>query len=114
MIHSFWVPEFRVKQDALPGENLVKELRMTPNVIGDYTVMCAELCGGAHAYMNSPVRVVSQADFDAWIAEQSNAAAHAAQQSAARRWQKARAAWPATRWMAHKLVRADLEGTGRR
>ncbi len=74
VIHSFWVPEFRVKQDALPGENLVKELRLTANVEGEYTVMCAELCGGAHAYMNSPVRVVSQADFDAWAAEESNAA----------------------------------------
>ena len=31
VIHSFWVPEFRVKQDVLPGENLVKELRITPN-----------------------------------------------------------------------------------
>ena len=74
VIHSFWVPEFRVKQDALPGENLVKDLRITPTKIGEYTVMCAELCGGAHAYMNSPVRVVSQADFDAWLAEQSGAA----------------------------------------
>ena len=74
VIHSFWVPEFRVKQDALPGENLVKELRLTPTIIGDYTVMCAELCGGAHAYMNSPVKVVSQEDFDAWLAEQTSAA----------------------------------------
>lgn len=68
VIHSFWVKEFRLKQDVLPGENLVKELRVTPNRIGEYTVACAELCGGAHAYMNSPVKVVSQADFDAWIA----------------------------------------------
>lgn len=74
VIHSFWVPEFRVKQDALPGANLVKELRVTPNREGEYVVMCAELCGGAHAYMNSPVRVVSQAEFDAWVAGQSSAA----------------------------------------
>jgi cytochrome c oxidase subunit II len=74
VIHSFWVPEFRVKQDALPGKNLVKELRITPTKIGDYTVMCAELCGGAHAYMTSPVRVVSQADFDAWLAGQAGVA----------------------------------------
>jgi cytochrome c oxidase subunit II len=74
VIHSFWVPEFRVKQDALPGANLVKELRVTPNLIGEYTNRCAELCGGAHAYMNSPVRVVSQADFDAWVEEQTGAA----------------------------------------
>jgi cytochrome c oxidase subunit II len=75
VIHSFWVPEFRVKQDALPGENLVKELRLTPNREGTYTMMCAELCGGAHATMNSEVRVVSQAEFDAWVAEQTSAAA---------------------------------------
>lgn len=74
VIHSFWVPEFRVKQDALPGENLVKELRLTATREGEYTVMCAELCGGAHAYMNSPVMVVTQAEFDAWAAEQGAAA----------------------------------------
>lgn len=74
VIHSFWVPEFRVKQDVLPGENLVKELRITPTRIGEYTVMCAELCGGAHAYMNTPVRVVSRADYDAWLASEAEAA----------------------------------------
>ena len=74
VIHSFWVPEFRIKQDILPGKNLVKELRITPNRIGNYTVYCAELCGGAHAYMTAPVKVVSQADFDAWVAEQTNTA----------------------------------------
>jgi len=67
VIHSFWVPEFRVKQDVLPGENLVKELRFTPSIVGDYTLMCAELCGGAHAYMNSPVKVVNEADFQSWV-----------------------------------------------
>ena len=74
VIHSFWVPEFRVKQDVLPGENLVKELRITPTEIGDYKVRCAEMCGGAHALMESPVKVVSQADFDAWVNGQSNMA----------------------------------------
>ncbi len=67
VIHSFWVPEFRVKQDVLPGENLVKELRITPNVLGDYKVRCAEMCGTSHAYMENPVKVVSQADFDTWV-----------------------------------------------
>ncbi len=67
VIHSFWVPEFRVKQDVLPGKNLVKELRFTPTIIGDYTVRCAEFCGGAHAYMNSPVKVISANDFQDWV-----------------------------------------------
>ena len=70
VIHSFWVPEFRVKQDVLPGENLVKELRLTPIETGDFMVLCAELCGGAHAYMNSPVKVVSENEFEDWIDEQ--------------------------------------------
>lgn len=74
VIHSFWVPEFRVKQDALPGKNLVKDVRINPTVIGDYKVRCAEMCGGAHALMESPVKVVSQADYDAWVADQTNTA----------------------------------------
>ncbi len=70
VIHSFWVPEFRVKQDVLPGENLVKELRLTPIETGDFMVLCAELCGGAHAYMNSPVKVVPENAFEDWIDEE--------------------------------------------
>ncbi|HEX5838535.1 MAG TPA: cytochrome c oxidase subunit II [Anaerolineales bacterium] len=68
VLHSFWVPEFRVKQDLVPGR--ITELRFTPTVIGSYAVRCAEICGTAHAYMESPVIVSSQADFDAWMAEQ--------------------------------------------
>ncbi|MCS6906896.1 MAG: cytochrome c oxidase subunit II [Anaerolineales bacterium] len=71
VIHSFWVPEFRVKQDLLPGgEEFVRTLRITPTQIGSYKVRCAELCGIRHAYMESPVIVVSQADFDVWVAQQ--------------------------------------------
>ncbi len=70
VIHSFWVPEFRVKQDVLPGANLVKELRITPSLIGNYKVRCAELCGGAHAAMERPVIVQSQQDFEAWVAQE--------------------------------------------
>jgi cytochrome c oxidase subunit 2 len=69
VIHSFWVPEFRVKQDALPGKTMVKELRITPTLVGEYKVRCAELCGTSHAYMESPVIVMEQADFDAWLGE---------------------------------------------
>lgn len=71
VIHSFWVPEFRVKQDALPGgDEFVRDLRITPTLEGDYTVRCAELCGTRHSYMLAPVRVVSVDDFDAWVSEQ--------------------------------------------
>lgn len=70
VIHSFWVPEFRVKQDALPGgQDFVRELRVTPTRLGEYKVRCAELCGAQHAYMESPVIVVKQADFEAWLAK---------------------------------------------
>lgn len=75
VIHSFWVPEFRVKQDALPGENMVRELRITPTLLGEYKARCAELCGRQHAYMESPVVVMAQADFDQWIAEQTTVSA---------------------------------------
>jgi len=72
VIHSFWVPEFRVKQDALPGgEEFVRDLRVTPKLLGDYKVRCAELCGTKHAEMRAPVEVVSQEEFDAWIADNS-------------------------------------------
>ena len=66
VIHSFWVPEFRVKQDAVPG--LVTELRITPTKLGTYTLRCAELCGLSHAYMLSNVNVMEAADFEAWLA----------------------------------------------
>jgi len=71
VIHSFWVPEFRLKQDALPGEGMERELRITPNLIGDYKLRCAELCGLEHAYMVSDVIVMEISDFENWVEEQS-------------------------------------------
>jgi cytochrome c oxidase subunit 2 len=70
VIHSFWVPEFRVKQDLLPGEGFERELRITPIETGDYKVRCAELCGKNHYAMLAPVKVLSQAEFDAWVQSQ--------------------------------------------
>jgi cytochrome c oxidase subunit II len=66
--HSFFVPEFRLKQDILPGRT--EDLRITPTLIGNYKVSCAQLCGANHAYMVANVVVVSQKDFDAWVARQ--------------------------------------------
>jgi len=68
VIHSFWVPEFRVKQDLVPGR--ITELRITPKLIGDYQVRCAELCGTSHSFMTKPVIVTTQGDFDVWMNEQ--------------------------------------------
>jgi cytochrome c oxidase subunit 2 len=66
--HSFWIPSFGIKQDAVPGETTT--ISVTPSVIGDYVVRCAELCGLYHAYMETPVHVVSQSDFAAWVQQQ--------------------------------------------
>jgi cytochrome c oxidase subunit 2 len=77
VIHSFWVPEFRVKQDVVPGR--ITQLRVTPIRVGNYKVRCAELCGTSHAYMIKPVIVSSQADYEAWLGEQLKAAEQAAQ-----------------------------------
>ena len=66
VIHSFWVPEFRLKEDAVPG--IDTHIRLTPNRIGNYTVVCAELCGLGHSTMRVPVHVVPKQQFDAWLA----------------------------------------------
>jgi len=66
VIHSFWVPEFRVKQDLVPG--ITTEVRITPTELGDYTVRCAEVCGLNHTYMLADVKVVSENKFDTWMA----------------------------------------------
>ncbi len=67
VIHSFWVPEFRVKQDVLPGdEDFTRDLRVTPNEYGEYRLRCAELCGQLHYNMLADVRVVSVSEFAGW------------------------------------------------
>lgn len=81
VIHSFWVPEFRIKQDVVPGR--VTDYRITPDLIGSYKVRCAELCGASHAYMEASVIVVSQADYKAWVTEQVAAAQALASQPGA-------------------------------
>lgn len=68
VLHSFWVPEFRVKQDTVPG--MVTHVRFTPTVIGEYVLRCAELCGTNHSGMLATVRVVSAEDFQLWQSEQ--------------------------------------------
>ncbi|MTJ18386.1 cytochrome c oxidase subunit II [Dolichospermum sp. UHCC 0299] len=68
VIHAFWIPEFRVKQDAIPGRQT--NLRFTPRKAGDYQLICAELCGPYHGVMKSQVVVETQAAFDSWMQEQ--------------------------------------------
>jgi cytochrome c oxidase subunit II len=75
VIHSFWVPEFRLKSDAVPG--LTTKIRLTPDRIGRYQVVCAELCGIGHSTMRQNVRVVAPAAFDTWVSDRKQAAAPA-------------------------------------
>lgn len=65
VIHSFWVPEFRIKQDVVPGA--VMPLRITPTKIGSYRLVCAEICGNGHAGMVADVEVVSLTDFEQFL-----------------------------------------------
>ena len=71
VIHSFWVPQFRQKQDAVPGE--VTHVAITPKHPGEATVVCAELCGLGHALMRAPTIVMTENAFDSWRAEQERA-----------------------------------------
>jgi cytochrome c oxidase subunit 2 len=65
VIHDFWVPAFRVKIDAVPGINT--HLRVTPDRVGDYPVICAELCGLGHSVMRQTAHVLPARDFQRWL-----------------------------------------------
>ena len=65
VLHSFWVPAFRMKQDAVPG--IETQTRVTPDREGAYPVVCAELCGIGHATMRQQVRVVPESEWEAWV-----------------------------------------------
>lgn len=67
VLHSFWVPEFRMKQDAVPG--ITTHTRVTPNKLGTFEVVCAELCGIGHSTMRQRVEVVPTEDWEAWVKE---------------------------------------------
>ncbi len=66
VIHSLFIPSMRFKQDAVPG--LIIHMHFTPTETGDYEIACAELCGLGHYKMHGMLKVVSQADFDKWLA----------------------------------------------
>ena len=68
VIHSFWVPEFGQKSDAVPG--IETTLVITPTRIGEYSVVCTELCGLGHSTMRAPVRVVEQAEYEKYLADE--------------------------------------------
>jgi cytochrome c oxidase subunit 2 len=67
VIHSFYVPAMRFKQDAVPG--LIISMHFRPTAVGDYEFACAELCGLGHYKMHGMLKVVSQEEYDKWLAE---------------------------------------------
>ena len=74
VVHSFWIPAFRMKIDTLPGRTTFFTVDITDT--GEYDqdsafrIQCAELCGQDHTFMRFPLKVVEKADFDQWVAEQ--------------------------------------------
>jgi cytochrome c oxidase subunit 2 len=67
VLHAFWIPQFRIKQDAIPGST--NQLRFHPQKIGDYPIICAELCGAYHGVMKTRIIVESPEEFQQWRQE---------------------------------------------
>jgi len=74
VIHSFYIPDFGVKQDIFPGQETVA--RTHPTETGTYRLYCAELCGSGHSRMQADVVVLSQSDYEAWLDGQRGTAAN--------------------------------------
>lgn len=73
VIHAFWLPEFRIKQDVMPGRQ--SQLSFVANREGTYPVICAELCGSYHGGMKTTLTVESPEAYDQWIQERTIATA---------------------------------------
>lgn len=69
VLHSFFLPEMRVKQDAVPGMDITVWFEAT--AAGAYPIGCAELCGNLHTTMGGTLNVYEPAEFEAWVASQS-------------------------------------------
>lgn len=65
VIHSFFVPALRIKQDAVPGQAIV--IHIPPAQAGTYDIACAQLCGMGHYQMNAKLKVVSEVEYQAWL-----------------------------------------------
>jgi cytochrome c oxidase subunit II len=73
VIHSFWVPEWRIKRDLVPGApgaGIDDNVVVTPDKEGTYTVICTELCGVGHSTMRATVVVESEQEFQQWLGQQ--------------------------------------------
>jgi len=67
VIHSLFIPAFRVKSDMIPGRE--KMMWFLPQEVGEFDLYCAEYCGLRHSYMNSNVKVLTQEDYNKWYAD---------------------------------------------
>jgi cytochrome c oxidase subunit 2 len=67
VIHDFYVKEFRVKQDVVPG--ITTRLIFDPDRAGTYQVICSELCGVGHGVMRARVIVMEPGDYETWVAQ---------------------------------------------
>ncbi len=65
VIHALWIPEFRIKQDIIPGQPTI--LNFTPTKVGKYPIICAELCGPYHGGMRASIIVEESSDYDNWF-----------------------------------------------
>lgn len=72
VIHSLYIPSFRIKQDAVPGRYTALSLKAEGT--GEFHVFCTEFCGTSHSGMVTKLRVLSQADFDKWLVEEGDSA----------------------------------------
>jgi cytochrome c oxidase subunit 2 len=65
VIHGFYIPQFRIYQDAVPGRT-INWVWFTPTKVGSYDLACSQLCGSGHYNMKAQIEVVSQEEFDKW------------------------------------------------
>jgi cytochrome c oxidase subunit 2 len=65
VIHSFWVPEWRIKMDNVPG--ITTDAEITPDKVGTYQLICTELCGAGHTTMRAEVVVQTEEEFEKWV-----------------------------------------------
>ncbi len=68
VVHGFFIPAMRVKQNAVPGS--VFDIHFTPAQVGTYDIVCSQVCGSGHYRMGAQVRVVTAAEYSRWIAGQ--------------------------------------------
>jgi len=87
VLHSFWVPEWRIKRDLVPagdgGDEVDDEFVVTPNEEGTFSLVCTELCGLGHTTMRATVVVESEEEFTQWLDEQAQAEAGSGGEAAA-------------------------------